>query len=313
MVTLPEAPYADNRRAFDNLATGYDETEERNVLLRRMRYQMWDVLHRTFPAGARLLDLGCGTGIDAVFLASLGYRVVATDLSPAMVERTRVRADEAGVGDRVVTYTVGVQEMAQLVRGQGQARATAQDASVLPQAARIPVVGVPTAVYPGPNHDDLAGERFDGIYSNRGVFNCVSDLEGVAEACARLLEPGGRLVVTVIGRACPWEVLYYAMRGRWNRAHLRGARGFIPVTLEGQTVWTRYFTPREFYRPFRRSFELTGYRSLGIFLPPPYLAALCERFPSLLTVGGWIDDHLGGWPVMRDMGDLFLMTLTRRL
>ena len=43
-------------------------------------------LEARFSAGHRVLELNCGTGEDAVFLARRGVRVLATDLSGAMVE-----------------------------------------------------------------------------------------------------------------------------------------------------------------------------------------------------------------------------------
>ena len=47
--------------------------------------------------GQRLLDLGCGTGRHAVPLAGRGLAVTGVDLSPAMLQRARARADDAGV------------------------------------------------------------------------------------------------------------------------------------------------------------------------------------------------------------------------
>ena len=47
--------------------------------------------------GARALDLGCGPGRNAVWLAQQGYRVDAVDLSPAALDWGRERAEEAGV------------------------------------------------------------------------------------------------------------------------------------------------------------------------------------------------------------------------
>jgi len=43
------------------------------------------------------LDLGCGTGGDAVFLAQLGIEATGLDLSPAALELARERAEHAGV------------------------------------------------------------------------------------------------------------------------------------------------------------------------------------------------------------------------
>lgn len=45
----------------------------------------------------RVLEIGCGTGTNAVWLASRGHRVVAVDIAPAAVARARNRAAEAGV------------------------------------------------------------------------------------------------------------------------------------------------------------------------------------------------------------------------
>lgn len=47
------------------------------------------------------LDLGCGEGADAIWLATRGWRVTATDISPVALGRAAGHAVEAGVGDRV--------------------------------------------------------------------------------------------------------------------------------------------------------------------------------------------------------------------
>ena len=58
----------------------------------------------------RALDVGCGEGADAVWLARRGWRVTALDISPKAVERTEVKAAEAGV--HVVGIAAGLLEAA---------------------------------------------------------------------------------------------------------------------------------------------------------------------------------------------------------
>ncbi|KAB8164643.1 methyltransferase domain-containing protein [Streptomyces sp. 3MP-14] len=48
------------------------------------------------PPG-RALELGCGTGTNAVYLARHGWRVTAVDLVASAVQRARVKAEAAGV------------------------------------------------------------------------------------------------------------------------------------------------------------------------------------------------------------------------
>jgi SAM-dependent methyltransferase len=43
---------------------------------------------------ARTLDIGCGTGADAIYLAKRGFEMTAVDNSPTAVERARVRAEQ---------------------------------------------------------------------------------------------------------------------------------------------------------------------------------------------------------------------------
>ena len=49
------------------------------------------------PAGGKALDLGCGPGRNAVWLAQQGFMVDAVDLSSAALDWGRERADVAGV------------------------------------------------------------------------------------------------------------------------------------------------------------------------------------------------------------------------
>jgi SAM-dependent methyltransferase len=60
-----------------------------------------DVVRDLAPGTA--LDLGCGEGGDAVWLALRGWQVTAVDVSPTALRRTGEHAAQAGVADRVTT------------------------------------------------------------------------------------------------------------------------------------------------------------------------------------------------------------------
>jgi ubiquinone/menaquinone biosynthesis C-methylase UbiE len=262
----------DTQAAFDSVAADYDGPRGNNDAIQDMRAEMWRWLDATFAPGSQLIDLGCGTGLDAVRMAGLGHRVTATDWSSQMVERTRDRAERAGLAERVRALPVGAHELQRLGGRQ----------------------------------------TFDGAYSNLGPLNCVPDLGAVSRECARLLQPGGALVFTVIGRVCPWEIAHYAMRRRWDRVALRFARHVVPVGMNKRTIWTRYFTPGEFYKDFEADFTLEHVRGLCVFVPPPYLTWVQQRHPRWHERLWRWDRRMAGWPGMRAMGDHFLIVMRKR-
>jgi SAM-dependent methyltransferase len=50
----------------------------------------------------RVIELGCGSGINAVWLAQQGFNVTGVDLTPLAIERARRRAADAGMSVRFV-------------------------------------------------------------------------------------------------------------------------------------------------------------------------------------------------------------------
>jgi HemK-related putative methylase len=62
------------------------------VLLRTGAFLATTFDANLIPRGARVLDLGTGSGINALFAARLGARVVATDLNPEAVRCARINA-----------------------------------------------------------------------------------------------------------------------------------------------------------------------------------------------------------------------------
>jgi SAM-dependent methyltransferase len=258
------------RDAFDSVAADYDGPRGNNAPIQDMRSEMWRMLDTTFGRGSRILDIGCGTGLDAVRMARLGCAVTATDWSPRMIERTRQRATAERV--HLHALALGAHELGQLSES----------------------------------------AEFDGAYSNLGALNCVPDLAAVAQQCARLLRPSGLLVFAVIGRICPWEIGHYALRANWKRIGVRFADGMVPVGMNKRVVWTHYYTPREFYRPFARLFARQSSHSLGLLVPPPYLTSLRERHFAWYERLRQLERRAGSWPGLRNLGDHFLMVMRKR-
>lgn len=84
--------------AYDAVAPEYDSRLARDHWMRQV---LWRHYVRVFSPGQHVLDLGCGTGQDALFLARRGIRVTALDASPSMVDALRARRDREGFTERI--------------------------------------------------------------------------------------------------------------------------------------------------------------------------------------------------------------------
>jgi ubiquinone/menaquinone biosynthesis C-methylase UbiE len=269
--------YGQVAQAFDEAAQTYDELYKSNQVMAWMRQESLAALQAAFPAGSHLLEIGCGTGEEALALASQGYSIVATDISPAMIETCRRKA--GGEGNAGVEWRV------------------------------VPAGQMEALI------DEYSPAAFDGAYASFGGLNCEPRLEPVADALGRLLRPGGRLVCSIMGRWCAWEIAWGLLHLRPREAFRRLGQGWIGAGLASPggtlSVPVHYYTPRSFARAFEPQFRVTKVRGLPVFLPPPYLDHLVERRPALFSQLSRAERALGDRFPFFLLGDHFLLVMER--
>jgi SAM-dependent methyltransferase len=100
--------------AFDAVAERFDERFTPWLSVAAQRRAVRAALERAFPPGARLIEVGGGTGDDALWLAARGRRVLMTDASPAMVRMATAKlSGRAGVRAEVCA----AEDLARLASG----------------------------------------------------------------------------------------------------------------------------------------------------------------------------------------------------
>ncbi|MFN0156676.1 MAG: class I SAM-dependent DNA methyltransferase [Bacteroidota bacterium] len=105
------------RKAFDNSASTYDDEFDALPATKRLRRMYGDILLTYFSPNQTILELNCGTGTDALFLAQHGVHVHATDLSPQMIEKAREKTGQRQTSGRMTFGVLPFSELDQL-RGQ---------------------------------------------------------------------------------------------------------------------------------------------------------------------------------------------------
>ncbi len=89
---------------FDSVADSYSEDSYGYDNPNAYRLEIVKGLFQEIPKG-NVLDAGCGAGDLLCYLASQGYGVAGTDISPNMVKVTQNQLSSAGVKDAIVETT----------------------------------------------------------------------------------------------------------------------------------------------------------------------------------------------------------------
>ena len=259
------------RLAFDRLAPTYDALASGEAF-QLQRRQTHAALSRWIRSGFRVLEIGCGTGVDTEFLAKLGARIVACDPSEEMLSRTRRRLENGGLGDRIGILSCGLQDVPQFLDALDHA------------------------------------EGFDAIVSNFGALNCVPSLDALGSIGRRHLRPGGAMAIGLMGRSCLWETIYFTARGDRARARRRRVTS-VNVPVAGIDVPTFYHRGGDVAAALGDQFTCDATIGVGVFVPPPYLEPRWQQLPGpVRRAAAGIDRFAGAWPLLNQLGD---HTLTR--
>src|SRR5690349_12300454 len=83
--------------AFDRVASSYRTLWSSTPAGEMQREAVWRLIEPLFASGSRVLDIGCGTGDDAVALQARGVHVAGIDASSDMVRIARGRGIDASL------------------------------------------------------------------------------------------------------------------------------------------------------------------------------------------------------------------------
>ncbi len=257
---------------FDTVAADYDRGFSESWLGRALREMVRARLAESFKVGDRILELNCGTGEDALWLAQRGIEVVATDVSSQMLAIAERKVSERGLTGKVQTRRLDLAH---------------------------------------PELDSFEA-KFDGAFSNFGGLNCVADLRPVAEMLREVVKPGGKLIFVIMSRWCAWEIVWHLMHWQPRTAFRRLKRQGIEAKIGHSRIQVWYPSLRSVKQTFEPGFKPVGATGLGVFLPPSYLAPVIAKRPRLCRLLYYLEDAAASLFPFTHLADHMIIELERK-
>lgn len=256
---------------FDALASTYDSDFTQSPIARYLRGRVHERLAQHFHTGDHVLEIGCGTGEDALWLAGRGVRVTATDSSAAMLDVTRAK---------VAAHPLVAVEYLDL-----------------------------TQIAKSPPQQDAQFDGVFSNFGPLNVLDDWRPLAAWLAECIRpggvaAFGVMGPLCLWEMG----WHALHGDFGTAFRR--LRGKAMFQPAP-DTEPLAIFYPSIRRLQADFAPHFRPVHIESLGLCLPPSDVYGVIEQRPRLLSLLTALEDRFGRWSALAHFTDHYWIEFRR--
>jgi SAM-dependent methyltransferase len=260
--------------AFDAAAAGYDEgfSFSQTGMLQRKRVHYFLQKEIAALSGKNILELNCGTGEDAVWMAGQGCTVTATDLSGNMIavlDKKLVQQPQLPV----TALQCGFDEVAEKLAG---------------------------------SRYDFVLSNFGGLncISSEALEKLSVQLHSITNDRATV-------ALVIMSKKCWWERFYFMLKGNKKELRRRRQVGPLDVNVNGnsQPVW--YYNPAEIEKAFSAAFTKLYTKPVGLFLPPSYMEGYFKKRKGLLKLLNGLEKLFAHFSFLSAYADHYLIVLKR--
>ncbi len=260
--------------SFDISAPFYDDVFTNSHIGKLQRKLVHDFLSNTFAENKNLdiLEINCGTGHDALWLANQGHRVIATDISSEMIK----------VANTKVLSISNQPEFCQL------------------DINRLEETHFNTSF-------DLIFSDFGGLNCLSPL-----QLESFFVSAKKKLKPKGRIIGVIMPKHCIIENLYFLTKGNPKKAYRRNTNNVVQANVDGNHVNTWYYNPDAIIKMANNFFTIDRISPIGLCIPPSYLEDFFKKKLRFLKILQTLDTIFKRFSFLSKYSDHYIISLTKR-
>jgi ubiquinone/menaquinone biosynthesis C-methylase UbiE len=264
--------------AFNYIAQNYDNDFTNTLVGKAQRKLVWQHLEKLVDSEKNLtiLELNCGTGEDAIWLAEKGHQVWATDISQEMIFCVDTKVNKYGLLNNVSTKVTDIQSINNL----------------------------------------FSANKFDLVFSNFGGLNCLTPDEITyffQVQLSNLLKPNGRFVGVIMPPFSLFESVYFILGLQWKKVFRRLSKKGINAQLNADiSITTWYYSANYIQKNKSKNLEIIHKQPIGFFLPPSYLNTTFEKRMSWFEKMEEWEQRAVDIPFLANLSDHYLIEIIRK-
>ncbi len=251
--------------AFDSAAEEYDFTISNNYINTWIRERTIHELLRLAQPEDILVEIGCGTGAEAIAIAMRVSKIIATDISAQMINLLTTKIRAKGLTGKIIPFLASASEISTI-------------------------------------SNVLNGQKPRIVYSFNGALNCEPRLTNFVDGLHSILADDGYFVCTIRNSLCLTEAIAHAAVLQFDRMAPRKEQP-IMVSVGGLDIPSVYYSPSAFARAFSGKFKLEKLIGLPSLLPPAYLSDYYVKFKRITGILEKFETVLSGHFPLNRLGD----------
>jgi ubiquinone/menaquinone biosynthesis C-methylase UbiE len=258
--------------AFTQQANKFDELYGGNTIITYKRQRVREHLSKFIIPGENVLELNCGTGEDAIWLARQRCHVHATDISVGMLEVLRKKIKDAHLEKLINSEICSFTALEDL--------------------------------------DDKG--PYNLIFSNFAGLNCTGELDKVLTSFSGLLKSKGIVTLVILPKFCLWEFLFILKGKFKTATRRLFSKNGVRARVEQTHFTCWYYNPSYIIKNLKKDFDLLSIEGLCTFVPPSYIENFSEKFPKIFSRLCKIEHRWKNkWP-WKYIGDYYIISLQRK-